>query len=203
MGHIAPDWRPPHLIAMTSTHIASRDALPDHMRILLRDYPREAWPDHPNFARSIENWMGAHSMFRQLGELCKTETERFLDGNRDVPDYAARLGHYGHLLVANLHGHHTWEDRSYFPELLAADPRFGEGLEMLEGDHVELDGVLDGFTRSANSVIQLAQLDPGQVKDHAADVHAASETIEGFLERHLADEEDLVVPILLHHKMRG
>lgn len=188
---------------MTETHITSRDALPDHMRLLLREYPRDAWPDHPNFARSIQNWMGAHGMFRQLGELCRTETELYLDGGRDLQDYAARLGHYGNLLVANLHGHHTWEDRSYFPELLAADRRFGEGLEMLESDHVELDRVLDDFTQAGNRTIKLAQLDPGQVRDEAAKVHQASETIEGFLERHLNDEEDLVVPILLHHKLRG
>ena len=53
---------------MTQT-IQQREGLPDDMRILLRDYPREAWPDHPHFARSIQNWMGAHQMFRQLGEI--------------------------------------------------------------------------------------------------------------------------------------
>jgi hypothetical protein len=27
--------------------------------------------------------------------------------------------------------------------------------------------------------------------------------IQAFLDRHLTDEEDLTVPILLHHKLRG
>ena len=142
-------------------------------------------------------------MFRQLGELVRVDTEHYLDKKRSPDEFAGHLSRFGGLLVQNLHGHHGWEDRSFFPELSAADDRFDGGLETLENDHVVLDGVLDRFTRQANRVIKLVHLDEGQARDEAGSLHSLAVGIEGFLERHLADEENLVVPILLHHKLRG
>lgn len=188
---------------MKQHSIHTRKGLPHEMQALLRDYPRDAWPDHPNFATSIQNWMGAHSMFRRLGNLTKSETERFLDKSRSPEDFAARLSYYGNLLVRNLHGHHTWEDRDFFPELRRADQRFDHGLDTLEKDHDVLDETLDGFSRTANRVVQLIQLDEAQAREEAALLLSSAEDIEGFLARHLTDEEDLVAPIILHHKLRG
>jgi len=188
---------------MTQTHITKRIALPEDMRFLLRDYPREAWPTNPHFARSIANWMGAHAMFRQLGEIVTGETELYLTKGRAPQDYAARLSEFGNMLVRNLHGHHTWEDRSFFPEIEGADPRFAEGLDMLEGDHMEMDALLERFTHQANRVVKLIHLDEAQAREESKPLQDTSRRIEAFLARHLADEEDLVVPILLHHKMRG
>lgn len=188
---------------MTQYHISTREGLPPEMQTLLRDYPRDAWPTNPNFARSIQQWMGAHRMFRQLGEIARSETELYLDQERDADAFGDRLSEFGNLLVRNLHGHHTWEDRSFFPELGGADPRFAQGLEMLEGDHVTLDATLNRFTVQANRVIKLLYLDEPQARDEAGGLRDTAASIEGFLARHLSDEEDLVVPILLHHKLRG
>lgn len=188
---------------MTQTTIETRGGLPREMQALLRDYPRDTWPENPNFAASIQNWMGAHQMFRQLGEITRSDSEDYLDGHLEETRYAARLSHFGNLLLRNLHGHHSWEDRKFFPELKSADPRFAEGLDMLESDHVALDELLERFKSQANRVVQLSQLDPGNIRDEAGAVQATAEQLEAFLHRHLSDEEDLAVPILLHHKMRG
>lgn len=188
---------------MTHMPTIRQEALPEDMRLLLRDYPRDAWPDHPNFAASIQNWMGAHVMFGQLAELIRLNTEGYLDKQIDPDDHARRLSHYGNLLVRNLHGHHHWEDHKFFPELSAADNRFDHGLDTLEADHLVLDDLLDRFTRQANRVVKLTQLDEAQAREEAQSVHDLSGVLEGFLSRHLTDEEDLVVPILLHHKLRG
>jgi hypothetical protein len=186
------------------THsIHSRKGLPTEFQILLADYPREAWPDHPNFAQSIQNWMGAHQMFRRLSDITTTETRKFLEKSRSIEEFARRIGHYGNLLIHNLHGHHHWEDHEYFPELSAADPRFDHGLEMLETDHEELDKVLDGFTKKGNRLLKLLDLDQAQAHEEAHDLLDHSKNIQVFLNRHLEDEENLVVPILLHHKLRG
>lgn len=188
---------------MTQYSITSREGLPTEMQSLLRKYPRDAWPENPNFARSIQNWMSAHTMFRQLGEISRTETELYLDKGRDADGYAERLSEYGNLLVRNLHGHHTWEDRKFFPELAAADRRFTDGLDMLESDHVTLDEILTRFTDQSNRVLKLLHLDEPQAFEEAKGLRDTAEGIQGFLARHLSDEEDLVVPILLHHKLRG
>ena len=177
--------------------------MPEDMQVLLADYPRDGWDAHPNFKDATRKWMGAHQMFRQLAEVTRTETEKYLDKSRDPDDFAGRLSIYGNLLVRNLHGHHHWEDHSYFPELSAADPRFDAGLEILEKDHEALDGILDGFTRASNRVIKLIQLEEAQARDEAGAIHKMTEGIEKLLDRHLTDEEDLAVPIILHHKLRG
>lgn len=179
------------------------DDMPAEMQVLLNTYPRDTWEAHPGFKEKTEHWLGAHKMFRQLGGIIRTETEKFLDKSRDTDDFAARLSYYGDMMVRNLHGHHGWEDHSYFPELAAADPRFEAGLDILEKDHQELDVVLESFSKSANRVIQLAQLDEKQVRNEAGDLHSIAETIEAFLKRHLSDEEELAVPIILHHRLRG
>jgi hemerythrin-like domain-containing protein len=179
------------------------DAMPAEMRILLDKYPRDSWEAHPGFKNKTKQWLGAHQMFRQLGKLIRGETELFLDKSRTPDDFAARLAYYGDAMVRNLHGHHGWEDHSYFPELSAADSRFEAGLEILEKDHQELDVVLERFSKSANRVIKLAELDEMQARDETGKLHGVAETIEAFLERHLTDEEGLAVPIILHHRLRG
>ncbi len=187
---------------MTQYDITTRAGLPDELQTLLRDLPRDGWQAHPHFAQSIQNWMGAHQMFRQLGDIIQTDTEAYLNKDADPSNYVGRLGHFGNLLVRNLHGHHGWEDHSFFPELEAADPRFSAGLEMLEKDHEALDSLLDRFTRQGNRVVQMFDLDRSQVHEEAGPMHEITAQIGQFLQRHLTDEEDLAVPILLHHGLR-
>lgn len=177
--------------------------LPEEMRVLLAQHPRDSWEAHPGFRDKTRQWLSAHQGFRQLSGIVRAETEGYLDKSRDPEDFAGRLSYYGGVLVGNLHGHHTWEDRSYFPELSAADPRFDAGLEVLEQDHRDLDAVLDSFTGSANRVIQLIHLDEQQARDAAGELHGVAEAIGTLLDRHLSDEEDLAVPIILQHRLRG
>lgn len=177
--------------------------MPADMQALLAEYPRDMWETHPGFTEKTLHWMGAHQMFRKVSRLVTRETERYLDKDRAPDDYAARLSSYGNALVRSLHGHHHFEDHSYFPELSAADPRFDAGLEILEKDHEALDAVLDGLTHSANRTIKLIHLDEAQARSEAGDVHKMAQTVEAFLDRHLGDEEDLAVPIILHHRLRG
>lgn len=177
--------------------------IPYEIQALLREYPRGSWEAHPGFKDKTRHWLGAHQMFRRLGNLVRSETERYLDRSSDPDDFAGRLSHRGGILVGNLHGHHGWEDYSYFPELSAADPRVDAGLEILEKDHEELDVVLDAFTESANRAIKLIHLDDTQACDEVGRLHGVVTTIESFLPRHLSDEEELAVPIILHHRPRG
>ncbi|WP_286193934.1 hemerythrin domain-containing protein [Tropicibacter sp. R16_0] len=189
-------------MTQTTFDIRTHD-MPDEMRVLLDTYPRDSWDAHPGFKDKTRQWLGAHQGFRKLAEVLREDAEVYLDKDMGDDTYAARLSYYGNALVGNLHGHHGWEDRSYFPELSEADPRFDHGLEVLEQDHADLDKVLDSYTKTANRVIKLMQLDPGQVRDEVGALHGTSEAIEAFLQRHLSDEEELAVPIILHHRLRG
>lgn len=179
------------------------EPLSSGMQVLLNEYPREAWEGHPNFKNATRQWLRAHQMFRRLSEIVRVDTEQYLDEKLDAEKYASRLSVYGSRLVGNLHGHHGWEDHEFFPELSAADHRFDSGLEILEKDHEVLDTVLDRFTKSANNSIQMLQLDQAGARDFVGEVHEASEAVEKLLARHLVDEEELAVPIIIHHKLRG
>ena len=188
---------------MTQVFDMRTDGMPAEMPVLLDSYPRDTWEAHPGFKEKTQHWLGAHQMFRKLGRIIRLETEKYLDKSQDADAFTTRLSYYGDAMVRNLHGHHGWEDHSYFPELSAADPRFDAGLDILENDHQELDVVLESFSKSANRVIQLADLDEKQAYEEAGDLHGVAEAIEAFLKRHLSDEEELAVPIILHHRLRG
>lgn len=188
---------------MLDTTMIRQTDMPAEMQTLFRSYPRDEWPQHPGFKEKTKHWLSAHQMFRRLAKQLRTQTETLLDRNMDPREYAERLSYLGAQLVNNLHGHHTWEDRSYFPELSSADPRFDRGLEILEQDHIDMDRILDQFSHHANRTIKLITLDPSQALREADYVHQSAAKIEGFLNRHLSDEEELAVPIILHYRLRG
>ena len=188
---------------MLDTFNMRTENMPGAMRLLLDAYPRDSWDAHPGFKENTRHWLGAHQMFRRLAQLVRTDAETYLDQNIAADDYAGRLSYYGGALVGNLHGHHGWEDYNFFPELSAADPRFDAGLEILEKDHADLDQVLNSFTLTANRAIKLFHLDEQQARDEVGALRGTAQVIEAFLQRHLTDEEELAVPIILHHRLRG
>lgn len=190
--------------AQVQGHYTMRaDDMPDEMRVLLDTYPRNAWETHPGFKEKTRHWLGAHRMFRRVARQVRLDTEAALNRDADLHSYVGRLSHYGGNLIGNLHGHHGWEDLSYFPELSAADPRFDNGLALLEQDHADLEVILDDITRKANRLIERSVADERMAYDLVGGVLPAARAIEAFLERHLGDEEDLAVPIILHHRLRG
>ena len=134
---------------MLNTYDIRRDDMPTEMQSFLRTYPRDSWDEHPGFQDKTRQWLRAHEGFRYLSASVRKDTAAFLAKSMDVDNYAEPLAYQGNILIGNLHGHHSWEDHSYFPELSAADPRFDAGLEILEKDHADLDVVLDDFTSVA------------------------------------------------------
>ncbi len=179
------------------------DGMPPEMQTLLARYPRDSWESHAGFKELTRQWLGAHEMFRRLSATVRKDTELFLDGKKDSQEFASNLSYRGGALVNNLHGHHGWEDRSYFPELLAADSSFKVGLDILEKDHVVLHRGLDDFTQAANQTIRLMQSNNQRSMDEAGKLHTVTTHIESLLVRHLSDEEELAVPIILHYRLRG
>ncbi len=188
---------------MTLTEYTTRAPMPEAHKILFTQYPREAWDNHPNFKQKTMNWMNAHTGFKALNELCQEATENGIDKKWSYEKTAQYIGYYGNMMVQSLHGHHNWEDRNFFPEIMAADDRAEAGLDLLESDHQELDERLDRITRQSNRVLKLVDLDPSQVHDELGLLHPEFDALGKLLTRHLEDEEDLIVPIIIHNKLRG
>ena len=178
--------------------LADRQGLPDALRVLLEDYPREAWESSDNFGTLIRFWLDRHMMFRRLMTSLQGEIERALDGNLDERMLAARVSRYRSMLVGELHGHHNIEDVHYFPRLRQLDSRLEKGFDLLDSDHLALDALLETFSVSANNVLNSVS----NGADWRAPTDVFRKRLHGFkrdLSRHLVDEEDLIVPVLLKY----
>jgi hemerythrin-like domain-containing protein len=137
-------------------------------------------------------------MFRKLLALMRSDSEEFLSQAMAPEKYLGRLTHLGSTFVNQLHGHHQVEDDQFFPQLEALEMRLQRGFEMLDRDHHAIDGLLAGFTDQANGVLALED-DDAAVREAVAAFRRELKPLTGLLERHLTDEEDLVLPIILKH----
>lgn len=176
-----------------STDIGTRQGLPDALRILIDSYPRDIWQSHGNFDGMTRFWLSRHLEFRRGLALLQSEAETAIDRNRDPDTARNRLRHISHFFIEALHGHHQIEDHHYFPLLIAAEPRLARGFDILDRDHHALTEHLDTLQRLTQS---MARTDT--TPDFGA-LLAILTPFETFLNRHLVDEEELIVPIILEH----
>lgn len=184
-----------------SLALDKRTGLPDALRVLLKEHPREAWEADPNFNGLISFWLDRHMMFRKLGGLLISESQAVIDKQHDARRFGQAVGHYGSMLVNQLHGHHQIEDAHYFPVLATRDKRIEKGFDLLDGDHHALDGHLNRFVQEANAAIEgAAGSDP---RPAAESFLRAATDLNKLLLRHLDDEEDLIVPVILRYGTEG
>lgn len=190
-----------HDIPMTDLSLTARAGLPDALRILLDDLPRDRWEAHPEFHGLVSFWLDRHLMFRRLMDAMGQEAEAMLNKRADPQHFAGAVSRYGGAFLQNLHGHHQIEDTQYFPRLKLIDPRLERGFDLLDADHHALDGILAGFADVANTAIQGVQKGDGM--KGADGFRQALLSTQALIDRHLVDEEDLIVPVILSHEFDG
>ena len=183
-----------------SLQLNLRKGLPEVLQVLLREYPRSGWTGDPGYQGLIQFWLDRHMMFRQLTQRLGGETQKALDGNLDLNTYKRQLARLGSFFVQELHGHHNIEDQHYFPVLAKLDPRIQAGFDLLDQDHHALDPLLGEFAQDANAVLR-AQ-DPS-TSTALKDLNTNIIELTALLDRHLVDEEELVVPVILKHGAQG
>ncbi len=181
------------------TDLDLRTGLPDALRVLLEEFPRDSWDDHPGVEGLVRFWLDRHMMFRRMAERMTLDAARRKDGLLDRGAYAYDLSRLGSAFVGELNGHHNIEDAHYFPMLAAKDPRITSGFEILDKDHHALDGHLNAFVERANAVLQAGENDGSEVGRFAEEL----DRLGKLLDRHLIDEEDLVVPVILKYGADG
>jgi hemerythrin-like domain-containing protein len=183
---------------MENLALTDRAQLPDALRVLLADYPRAGWEDDPGFDGLIRFWLDRHLMFRRIMGEMRSGTEAMLDRKMAPDRYASMVSRYGGMFVNGLHEHHTIEDTYYFPKLATKDPRITRGFEILDKDHHAIDGFLAGFVDRANEVINTSA-DRDALQTVAGAFQEELTQLERLLNRHLVDEEDLIVPVILRY----
>ena len=169
--------------------------------LLLDRHPRDTWIAQRS--SDADFWLEIHDGFRRACGAVAAAVDEHRGAQITTLELAVRSAPRLRGLLAQLHGHHQVEDFNYFPALRRAEPRLGRGFDALERDHATLRDHADAALASLDALLAAAgERDSGDAPRHAAGRYAAaSGRFCGALARHLADEEDLVVPLLL--ELRG
>ena len=175
---------------MDDLALDARKGLPPALRVLVEELPRLDWPGHPRFHGLASFWLDRHLDFRRVTDMLLTDARVRLDGGMDALDHGRRIARLGSHLVQSLHGHHQIEDAQYFPQMTRMDPRVATGFALLDADHHALDALLQDFVAAANAVIAGKPGAEGRFEPEM-------QRFARLLDRHLEDEEDLVVPLIL------
>jgi hypothetical protein len=137
--------------------LAVRASLPDALRVLLAEYPREGWESHPNLTALIRFWLERHLIFRDLQDRLLEEPRGLMAGDREPRAFAGRLARLGNTFLGDLQGHHNIEDLHFFPQLQRLDARIATGFDLLEADHHEIEPRLHSLAERANAVLRAIQ----------------------------------------------
>jgi hemerythrin-like domain-containing protein len=181
----------------SNSDLDSRLGWPDELRFLLHRYPREQWMAHANLGMMARFWLDRHQMFRGLGNALKDSTENFRSGAATPEEFRGWFVPRLQFFLQQLHGHHQIEDHHYFPIFRAAEARLATGFEVLEQDHEILhDGILRSID-AANEFLQSLANDADRARTAGDRYAEVSATLLKNMLRHLDDEEDLIVPLIL------
>ncbi|GAA3248316.1 hypothetical protein GCM10017691_58370 [Pseudonocardia petroleophila] len=94
-----------------------------------------------------------------------------------------------------LHHHHVAEDTELWPLVLTTAPELTAEVQRLEAEHVPLDADLAAVTTGLAELGTLTGPDFAFAADRLATAIARLDT---YLRRHLASEEELVLPVMRH-----
>jgi iron-sulfur cluster repair protein YtfE (RIC family) len=170
--------------------------LSEELRFLTRQHPRDGWAGHARLGALASFWLQRHQAFRELDEILRIGSQDALDRQHEPERLRRWLRQHLHMLLWQLQEHHQVEDHHYFPVFRRLEPRLVAGFELLERDHETLHQRLAEIAERANAVLIPGQ--PSGVFRGALERCIDSQrTLGHSLLRHLDDEEDLVIPLLL------
>lgn len=182
----------------------SRLGWPTEELFLLAKHPRADWARHPGLGGTGRFWLDRHAAFRQLGGALQGALDDFRTGRVSAEAFQAPFTRRLQVFLGELHGHHQVEDHHYFPVFRQAEPGLARGFAVLDRDHRTLHGRLVATAEAANTLLQALARDPATAAEGPLESYAAvsGQLVTGML-RHLDDEEDLVIPLLIERGEGG
>jgi iron-sulfur cluster repair protein YtfE (RIC family) len=181
---------------MENLDLASRSGWPEDLRVLMARFPREQWEGHANLGEMARFWLSRHAMFRELSGNIEEVTAAFLKGDLPAADFPRQLVPRLQFLLSQLNVHHQIEDQHYFPIFRAAEERLARGFDVLEGDHHAIHADMAATAETANALLRALADKSDALKQGNAYARASGALLKGLV-RHLDDEEDLIVPLIL------
>jgi hypothetical protein len=181
------------------TDIDERTGWPEELKVLLKQFPRSTWKT--SASPMARFWIDKHDYFRHQASQLDSAAQDYLEGRTTAVDFGTWLIPRLQGFLANLHGHHQIEDFHYFPAFRAADERLAPGFDVLAHDHETLHAGIIEIVESANAFLTTLPEQVAATADtqkHAAERYiGASRLVCRRLMRHLDDEEDLIIPLML------
>ena len=174
-----------------------RMGLSEELRVLARRHPRPTWEGHANLGQLARFWLERHAMFRRLDEMIRDGVEAASGGAVEAEDVRRWLGRHLRWFLWQLEEHHQVEDLHYFPVFRRLEPRLAAGFDLLERDHEALHVAIGGIVERANPVLASQGSGGADFRSDLARLRDAQVALGGQLIRHLDDEEDLVIPLIL------
>ncbi len=175
----------------------TRSGWPADLRVLIDRYPREVWTGHANLGQMAQFWLQRHDMFREIGAALADATTAFREGTATAGDFRAWFPPRLQFFLQQLHAHHQIEDLHYFPVFQAAEARLARGFNVLESDHGVIHEAILGTVESANAFIARDAADADALRRAGEQYAATGGALLDKLTRHLRDEEDLIIPLIL------
>ena len=181
----------------------SREGWPADLRLLIDRYPRGVWQGHANLGAMAQFWLSRHDMFREIGMALEEATTAFRNGTATAQDFRAWFPPRLQFFLQQLNAHHQVEDLHFFPVFQAAEARLAHGFDVLESDHHTIHRSIERAVETANAFLRtpVNHADPLRA---AGDAYAVcNDVLLQQLRRHLNDEEDLIVPLILDRTEAG
>lgn len=176
-------------------NVMRRTQLDPDLRALLPSSSREEWAGHADYARGAKDLRAIHAAMLQNAASASQALTALSEGRveqRQLATTAARAREIARQVVGQLHAHHHIEDERLFPQFARANPRIERAIALLEADHKVLN--------AAGSIVEQAlRAFPGaDARPSAYDRAAqAAAQLDRVMRRHIADEEDIVIPAYL------
>lgn len=181
--------------------LGTRVKLPEDLLFLSKKHPRETWIGQPGLAGTGEIWLGNHDYFRAATDRIARQLDVLRESGESTFDSTPALHRLIGQLLSGLDGHHRIEDHHYFPAFQRVEPRLLQAFEILDGDHHMIHDAIDELAATTgDSLRRLGVAEGSMTSDQRFAVDALAEVVERFrpiVHQHLADEEDIVIPLIL------
>ena len=187
----------PNAADIETLALARRSGWPEDLRVLVARFPREQWEGHANLGEMARFWLSRHAMFRELAAMIAAIDAQFREGTLSPLEFPRQLVPRLQFLLSQLNVHHQIEDLHYFPIFRAAETRLARGFDVLESDHHAIHVDMEQTANATNALLRALAGEPQALRRCGDDYASACGALLKGLVRHLDDEEDLIVPLIL------